>query len=119
MTNNTAQSILQMARGAFQERCDYEMGRIIENILDVNTKATAKRTVTLTISLTPDDTRENIAVSVMAKSALAANTPVTTNLFVTEDGEGNPLIAEMVPNIQTSIFDGEQQTPKILRFIQA
>lgn len=27
-------SILQMARGAFQERVDYEMGRVVDNILD-------------------------------------------------------------------------------------
>lgn len=42
-------SILQMARGAFQERVDYEMGRVVDNILDLNTKATAKRKITLTI----------------------------------------------------------------------
>lgn len=47
-------SILQMARGAFQERVDYEMGRVVDNILDLNTKATAKRKITLTIELTPD-----------------------------------------------------------------
>lgn len=28
-------SILQMARGAFQERVDYEMGRVVDNILDL------------------------------------------------------------------------------------
>lgn len=50
-------SILQMARGAFQERVDYEMGRVVDNILDLNTKATAKRKITLTIELTPDDER--------------------------------------------------------------
>ena len=50
-------SILQMAQGAFQERVDYEMQRCVDNILDVNTKATAKRKITLTIELTPDDDR--------------------------------------------------------------
>lgn len=44
-------SILQMAQGAFQERVDYEMQRCVDNILDVNTKATAKRKITLTIEL--------------------------------------------------------------------
>ena len=53
-------SIMQMAKGAFQERVDYEMARVIDNILDPNTKATAKRKITLTIELTPDDERENI-----------------------------------------------------------
>lgn len=57
-------SILQMARGAFQERVDYEMGRVVDNILDLNTKATAKRKITLTIELTPDDERQTISVAV-------------------------------------------------------
>ena len=39
-------SIMQMARGAFEERVDYEMDRVIQNILDPNTKATAKRKIT-------------------------------------------------------------------------
>ena len=65
-------SILQMAQGAFQERVDYEMQRCVDNIFDVNTKATAKRKITLTIELTPDDDRRQIRVNVVAKATLAA-----------------------------------------------
>ena len=36
-------SILQMCRGAFQERVDYEMPHLMENIFDPNTAAKAKR----------------------------------------------------------------------------
>lgn len=32
--DNTTKSILQMARGAITERADYEMARIIGNIMD-------------------------------------------------------------------------------------
>ena len=32
----TIKSILEMCNGAFQERADYEMSRLIENIMDVN-----------------------------------------------------------------------------------
>lgn len=46
-------------RGAFEERVDYEMDKVIQNILDPNTKATAKRKITLTIELTPDDERRH------------------------------------------------------------
>ena len=35
-------SILQMARGAFQERVDLEMAKVIDNILDPNTDAETK-----------------------------------------------------------------------------
>lgn len=43
--NQNRDSILQMARGAFIERVDYEMAKVIQNILDPNTKATAKRNI--------------------------------------------------------------------------
>lgn len=77
---NQRDSIMSMARGAFEERVDYEMDKVIQNILDPNTKATAKRKITLTIELTPDDERRTIGVSVTAKSTLAATNPVATAL---------------------------------------
>lgn len=44
---DTKSSILQMARGAIQERVDYEVAKVIDNILDVNTDAKTKRKITL------------------------------------------------------------------------
>ena len=112
-------SILQMARGAFQERVDYEMGRVVDNILDLNTKATAKRKITLTIELTPDDERRQIQVSVTAKSTLAATNPVATSLYVTGDGNGELVVAEMVPQVPGQLnMDGTQQEqPKLLKLV--
>lgn len=81
--NENRDSIMRMTRGAFEERVDYEMDKVIQNILDPNTKATAKRKITLTIELTPDDERRQIQVSVTAKSTLASTNPVATSLYVT------------------------------------
>lgn len=108
-------SILQMAQGAFQERVDYEMQRCVDNILDVNTKATAKRKITLTIELTPDDDRRQIRVNVVAKATLAATNPVATS------GNGEMVVAEMVPQLPGQMrMDGhEQEAPKILNLLQA
>ena len=113
-------SILQMARGEFQERVDYEMGRVVDNILDLNTKATAKRKITLTIELTPDDERQTISVAVQAKATLAPTNPVATALCITSDGNGEMVVAEMVPQIPGQInMDGTQQeAPKILKLVQ-
>ena len=36
------ESILRMARGAIEERVDLEVSAVVDNILDVNTKADAK-----------------------------------------------------------------------------
>ena len=110
-------SILQMARGAFVERVDYEMAKVIQNILDPNTKATAKRKITLTIELTPDDERQQINVQVTAKSTLAPTNPVGPALYVTGDSNGEPILAELVPPVpgQMAMDGAEQEAPKLLR----
>ena len=97
---NQRDSIMSMARGAFEERVDYEMDKVIQNILDPNTKATAKRKITLTIELTPDDERRTIGVSVTAKSTLAAT--------------------EMVPQVpgQMNMDGTQQEAPKLLKLVQ-
>lgn len=46
-------SILEMSMGAILERVDYEMGKVMDNILDPNTKATAKRKISVTLELIP------------------------------------------------------------------
>lgn len=39
MEQAIASSLIDMANGAIKERLDYEMGRVIQNIGDPNTKA--------------------------------------------------------------------------------
>lgn len=116
MNERTQKSILQMARGAIQERADYEMSRLLDNILDPNTAATAQRTLTITLKLKPDDTRQNIAVSCVAKSTLAATNPVTTSLYVADE----ETIVEMVPQIpgQMAMDSPDQEAPPLLKLIK-
>jgi hypothetical protein len=38
-----------MSMGAILERVDYEMGKVLDNILDPNTKATGKRKIKASI----------------------------------------------------------------------
>ena len=54
---SSATSLLDMANGAIKERIDYEMGRVMQNISDPNTKASAKREITLKITLAPETHR--------------------------------------------------------------
>lgn len=121
MNDNKAlrSSIMEMAGGAFLERVDYEMNRVLDNIFDVNTRATAKRKINVTIELTPDDSRSTIAVAVHAKSALTPTSPCVTSLYVTK-ANGQMMIAEMVPQIpgQIDFAGNEQEPPKILKLAQ-
>lgn len=113
---NKQKSILEMARGAIQERADYEITRLLGNILDPNTAATAKRKLTITLELKPDDDRQSIAVSVTAKSTLAPTNPVVTSLYVAD----KETIVEMVPQVpgQLAVDGNEQEAPPTLKLVK-
>ena len=116
-----SKSILEMARGAFLERADYEMKRIIDNILDPNTIATAKRKMTLTVTFEADDLRKNIGASVQVKTALAPTNPVKTSLYVSgENSDGEPQVVEMTAQTpgQLNIY-GEEEPWASLKMLQA
>lgn len=115
--NDQRSSLLQMAKGAIQERVDYEVTRVVDNLLDMNTEAKAKRKVTLTITMTADDDRRVVKVEASAKSTLAPVTPIGTSLVITADGNGEMMLAEIIPQVpgQISMSGAEQEAPKILK----
>lgn len=113
-------SILQMAMGAIGERADYEMARIVDNILDINTAAAKKRVLTLTVEIMPDSERKQLTVKATAKSKLEPTNPVSTALYITGDENGELCAVEMVPQVpgQTNIMGQEQEQPAVLRLIK-
>lgn len=116
-----AKSILEMARGAFMERVDTEMAKVIDNILDANTNPTQKRKVTLTLELTPDDDRQNILVNFAVQSKLAPMVPARTSLWVAgELSTGEVQVVEMVPQVpgQMSMDGAEQEAPAALKIVK-
>ena len=117
MANDARSSLLQMAKGAIQERVDYEVSRVVDNILDMNTEAKVKRKVVLTIEMVPDDDRQVVKIAASAKSTLAPVVPVGTSLVITSDGNGEMILAEIVPQVpgQMSMTGEEQEAPKILK----
>ena len=116
-----AKSILEMARGAFMERVDTEMAKVIDNILDANTNPTQKRKVTLTLELTQDDDRQNILVNFAVTSKLAPMVPTRTTLWVAgELSTGEVQVVEMVPQVpgQMSMDGAEQEAPAALKIVK-
>ena len=115
-------SILEMSMGAILERVDYEMGRVLDNILDPNTKPTGKRKITVSLELVPSADRRTITVLTTAKATLVPTDPVTTSLYITnQPSTGEMVVAEMVPQVpgQTALGGTEQAQPKILNFKRA
>lgn len=119
MATGETKSILEMCQGAILERANYEMERIIDNVLDPNTKPNAKRKLTITLELIPSSDRKQITVNATAKCTLVPTEPVTTGLFITsQPGTGEMVVAELVPQIpgQMDVYGAEQEEPKILKF---
>lgn len=117
MENDARASLLQMAKGAIQERVDYEVSRVVDNILDMNTEAKVKHKIVLTIEMVPDEDRRVVKVGASAKSTLAPVVPVGTSLVITADGNGEMILAEIVPQVpgQVSMEGTVQEAPKILK----
>lgn len=81
--------VLTMANicgGAVQEKVNRALEKVAKNILDPNTDAGKKRTITLKITLKPDDDdREDVEVRADVTYTLAAETGVQTKFFVNQD----------------------------------
>lgn len=108
-------SILEMKNGAFLEVTDLELTKVINNIRDVNTDPKKARKLTISVTLKPDDSRQNIAVGFDVKTTLA---PVNSQVTMLYDTGENVL--EMTPQIPGQVdVNGEvQDSPPLLRLIK-
>lgn len=110
-------SILEMAMGSIAEITDYEVDRVIANIIDPNTKPDAKRKIVLTLTFTPDDNRGRVNLDVAAKTTLVPVNPVRTALCITKGKNGELLLAEMLPQVpgQVDMEGNESPIPAMMR----
>lgn len=111
--------ILEMARGALMERANYELERIVENILDPNTPAAKKRKLTVTLELLPDEDRRMIQISATAKSALMATTPIQAAFWLSADDNGVPVMQELIADTpdQTILPEVEEQAQPVIAML--
>ena len=101
-------SVLEMAMGGIAEVVDREVDRVICNIMDPSTKATAKRKI---------EYRQRLDMDVQAKSTLAPVAPIKTVLCITKGRGGELIMAEMMPQVpgQIDMDGGESPEPAIAK----
>lgn len=76
--------------GALQEKVDRALEKVAKNILDPNTDPGKKRTITLKITLKPNEAdAEDVKVSAEVSYTLAPETGVATQFFVNKDLEND------------------------------
>ncbi len=101
-----------LAQGAIQEKLDYELKKIFDNIHDPNTEATDKRTVTIKLDFKPDDNRQTVSVDSNFTTKLANVTGVATTVLTGKDlTSGKVQAKELESNMpgQTYFDDDAQQ----------
>ena len=117
-TSVTGVSVLNLAMGAIAERVNVVFSQVIDNIMDVNTKAAKARAIQLTITMLPDDDRSNIKVDVNVKaSKLEPMKSLSTGLYITNDENGEAIAVEQLPVSPNQLmFDGtEPPKPVVLK----
>ena len=80
-------SVSNLKGGAAIEAVDHALGEVFENILDPNTDAKAKRSVTLKLTFKPSVDRESTACTIEVVPKLAPQAPMAAQLVVDKEGE--------------------------------
>lgn len=71
----------EISHGAIQEKLDGELKKVFENIHDPNTKAEAKRSITIKLEFSPDEKRQTIKLNSDFTTKLANVEGVSTTVL--------------------------------------
>jgi len=84
-TEEEKASLLTLARGAAIERFDDEMQRVLDNIVDPNTRE-GVREVNLKVKIKPDSNRVTGAVEILCTSKTQPAHPCSTMFYIGKQG---------------------------------
>lgn len=101
-------SLLNIGNGAAVELFDAELLKVLEDIQDPNSAESAKRKVTLSVTLDPKD-RDYAAVSIDCKASMAKTKPYGTNFFIGKAPDGRAEAFEHNPKQMKLEFESRQE----------
>lgn len=105
-------SLATLKGGAAIEMVDMALQELLENIIDPNTNATAKRSVTLKLSLAPDQERESMHIGIDVKSSFAPHESIGTIAFIAHTRDG--VVAVENDPKQRKLFDEPTTGPVVV-----
>lgn len=80
----TQVSLVTLASGAAVEQFDHVLGKVLENIQDVNTDPRAKRTIVMTIEIMPNEDRDDATLTCAVSSKVPGPRALSTPIFFAE-----------------------------------
>lgn len=107
MADNTL-SFATLAGGGVEEKLQYALSEVAENIADPNTDAKKARKITMTLTLKPNEARTISNVDIDVKTGLVAPKGISTTLMIDRDNSGKIVASEIYgkdPNQGTIDFE--------------
>jgi hypothetical protein len=102
-----------MANGAIQEKLDYELNKVFNNIHDPNTNAKDKRTVTIKLEFVPDENRQTVKLNSNISVKLANITDTSVTVLTDKDlANGKIEARELKSNSPGQTYFDDDLTPK-------
>lgn len=99
----------ELAHGAIQEKLDGELVKVFNNIHDPNTKAEAKRAITIKLEFAPDENRQAIKLNSDFTTKLANVEGVSTTVLTGKDLVSGRIEAkELKSNIPGQMYFDEE-----------
>lgn len=107
-------NVSTLSGGALVERIQDEISKTIANITDPNTPAKKARTVTMKMTIKPNEQRNMAEVSVSTSSTLCAPTPIETDIYIgmnpktgeigaSEMTSGEDPMQHVLPDVESAI----------------
>jgi FixJ family two-component response regulator len=88
MSEIESMSIVTMKGGSVVEQFNEALQRALENIVDPNTKAKAKRTVNLRLTILPDEERELLGLVASVTTSMAPAAEIISRAWVAHTRDG-------------------------------
>ena len=100
----------QLGDGRAVAQVDECLRKVVRNITDPNTDPKAKRTVKLTITLTPAADRKTAEIEYKAEAKLATDAPGSDPLSISRDGTGyiNTMTQEDLPGTEARLVPPQE-----------
>jgi hypothetical protein len=97
MADNTL-SFATLAGGGVEEKLQFALKEVAENIADPNTDAKKARKITMTLTLKPNEARTISNVDIDVKTSLVAPKGISTTLMIDRDNAGKIVASEIYGN---------------------
>ena len=116
LTDAATINIGNLNEGAVIDAFDLELRKVLENIADLSTVATATRTITVKIDFKPESDRCKVHTEVSVKTSLAPIEKHSSKVYVAKTDEGALVALDADPRQMPLWESPKKAQPPVIQF---